>query len=404
MQKQFYKIKKIFIYQSKFENLRDDEEYLRKKAEKFRILIRKINDYRKDKHLKLIEKDDYKIDHDIFLREAILSSREKSTESLNDSKIFGLTLDKLLLKYDKSEIEKLRTSSFTPSFFSTSFFLEKIKKFVPVVTDDYERAFICAISSQGFDSQNKNSVVVQKSVKYFHNMGIENENLILHCIKDEIFLEEFNKKEGTNELGIFVESEVDSYIKQLEKDKNNLSSSLNTIENKLRSKEESVSTKEQEIDKISSIIKEKEDIIGIYKKELDKLRTKSEYPIQHIKQQLDLKYEEKDSGEKDYNKENIIDWTLLIIRIKQCLKFKYVLLSIDILLFLLIVLSGIVSKIYIEEFLAVSAVGFAIFSGFWLKTKKIIYCGVLLFILIIYSFFILFNFTYLWNIWTNLLF
>jgi len=93
---------------------------------KLEDVIKAIREEKKQsvKEPRIIEK----IEHDIFLREVILSLRGKKPSTLKEGRYYGLTLDKLLLSFDKNEIRKnVITSDFAfPTFFKPSFILKKI--------------------------------------------------------------------------------------------------------------------------------------------------------------------------------------------------------------------------------------------------------------------------------------
>lgn len=119
------KQKGILIYNSNFKNLREGSGYQHiinetsafKEYEKFR------NETRVEKGLDYKQpKDDHLLEHDVFLREAILSLRGTKAVSMNDVKYFGLTLDKTLIGFDKYRLRSDRTV-YVPVFFYLVFFL-----------------------------------------------------------------------------------------------------------------------------------------------------------------------------------------------------------------------------------------------------------------------------------------
>jgi len=179
-----------------------------------------IDEQREEKGLPIKgQKDIKQIEHDIFLREAILFLRDAKISSINDVKYLGVTLDKRLIKYDHHLVMKKRDGANIPTFFSPGILLKKMLNYLPVKSDDYRRAFIKTISTPALDNNIFTSKVAIRSVKYFHNMGISDEKMILNCIKDEMFLNKFKELENSEPeiLNEFVESKLQKDYKELDK-------------------------------------------------------------------------------------------------------------------------------------------------------------------------------------------
>lgn len=364
--------KDILVYQGNFDSLVDNKKYLIEQYEKFILFIRKKNE--KTRHKK-IEKSSDKIEHDIFLREAILSLRNNQTVTLKEIKYFGISLDKILIAYDKSIGRSTKSSILIPTFFSPSFLLQKLTTMLPVIADDYKSAFIAAISSPAFDTNNENSVVVQKSVEYFHKLGIEDGNFILQCITDEYFLEEFENKAGTNEFNEFIQSEIDSYIQRLKDEKANLESDLYKKEKDLKEKDKLTENQ------LNTIVNEKNKILELNEKlsltneELEKLKVKISLIENQPQRKLDLVEsdlkEEKIqySINEDSNHILLINWKLLFNKLEN--KVYYASIITVILQGLLLILSFIISKSF--YFIGILTLAFALSSIFIKGSKKIIY-------------------------------
>jgi hypothetical protein len=142
----------------RIEHLGDD--YINAKIQEFFEYINTKNEIRKEfsdsKNVPFvqIEKSEKQAQHDITLRELLLESRLKELKgeevSLNSIKYYGVTLDDLLIQFDKSKTrDNLDVNSF-PVFFKPSFLLNKLVRVLPIQTKDYKKAFIKAITSKGF--------------------------------------------------------------------------------------------------------------------------------------------------------------------------------------------------------------------------------------------------------------
>jgi hypothetical protein len=402
--------KSINIYQADFSDVKDDHELMTKEFEQFSTYSRKINEDRIKKGVKEINRYPDKIRHDTLLRQSILSLRDGSAHSLNDVKFFGITLDKFLLKYDRHARIKNKCDN-VPTFFSPSFLFEKIRKFLPVVTDDYKSAFISAISSQTFDYHKKSSVVVQKTVKYFHNMGITDQSLIMQYITDDIFLEEFNRKEG-KERDVYVESEIQQYIYKLNGEKKKLENELNIKDKNLKIKEEKIKSVElsskDELSRKDKDLKDLNELLEIYNKELKKLLEKVNEPKKEETKQLDLisvstHEDEANSAQKNNDIKFLnINWDKNPLHNKTLNK---ILLISNLILFLFLILTAIRSN-QIAYYLPVplgclTLIGIYKIGGHfedWFKNKTILFV-LLLVILLIFAYFIFHNYLTIYYIY-----
>jgi len=122
---------------------------------------------------------------------------EGEVQTFSEIKYLGVTLDKLLIAFDKFELGKRRRV--IPNFYTPSFLLDRIRKFAPIQTDNYKRAFITAISSFNFyDKSVKKSKDAQKFVNYYRSKGLNDEKILLSFLTDDLFLDSFFREE-TNE-------------------------------------------------------------------------------------------------------------------------------------------------------------------------------------------------------------
>jgi hypothetical protein len=222
------KSKGITIFRTNFEKLSNDDEYLKDQESKYNDYLNFLDQQRAEKGYKIKgAKDPKQIYHDTFLREAISYLRSAKVHSINDVKYFGVTLDKRLIKFDNYIIMKKKDGLNVPIFFSPSILLKKLLNYSPVKSDDYRRAFIRTLSTPALDSNSFTSKIAIRSVKYFYNMGISDEKMILNCIKDEMFLNKFKELESNREvLDAFVESQIQQNYKKLNEELNELEESI----------------------------------------------------------------------------------------------------------------------------------------------------------------------------------
>ena len=413
---QILKEKGISIYNSKFEDLTEDKDYLNNKFLHFKSYLRKLNNSRDKNKLHPIEKSDDKIEHDIFLREAILSQRVKETSTLNNARFFGLTIDKLLFGYDKFVANSQFSGLLIPTFFSPEFLFEKIIKLIPVKTDDHRAAFMNAISSQAIDQDRKYSEVAQKTVEFFHSIGIENEELIVQCISDDMFLEEFRNKQNQEDTNSFVESHIEKHIKMINDKKLELENELvdkNTIifeKEKTASKQYSELQQKQKTEiKLRNRINDYQKEINLFKGELEKIKNKVERTYTFTdKNQSTIEFDKKEEQqykkeeqqikdeEKNINKELIAEKPRIIHFRKDLFLEKinpYIKIGIRILWvlcvceFLLIIFGGIKISNYL--FIPLGLIGPALIGIYklWLEKYHILFF-ILLLISLIYGYFI----------------
>jgi hypothetical protein len=201
------------------------EEYLNVRIQEYRRFIDYKNDVRREYsaekggNFRNIYRSDKQIKHDITLREIILSQRAAKTTpnqapTLNSVKYYAVTLDEILIDFDKNELRQGNTDRAFPVFFRPSFLLNKLVKVLPIKTDDYKKAFIKAITSKGFNRDVQKSQDIQSIVNYLKSQGIDNEEVVYNLISEELFLEKYKKeqyKPGFNQ-GDFIESQLNVVI------------------------------------------------------------------------------------------------------------------------------------------------------------------------------------------------
>ena len=181
-----------------------------------------------------------KVAHDVTLREMILLLRQseeyQTPVHIADCKAYGLTLDKGLLEYDRTQLKKLlRSSEFIPTFFLPSYLLKRMFRYLPVQSDDYRKSFISAISSPVVISKDKDSKMAQAAIKHLKAMGIDEPELIITALTSDIFLSNIQRLEGDDEkIEEFIESEINKSIKEKNEALEERKIKIEKIEEKLK--------------------------------------------------------------------------------------------------------------------------------------------------------------------------
>lgn len=189
------------------------------------------------------------MEHDIYLREAVISLR-KEKDKMNDLNYICLTLDRGLIDFDRFATGRSAKGreDIAPNFMLPSIFLRKIRPFIPIVTDDYKKAFITSITSNTLDtSLPQYSDAVQRSMTFFKKLGIDDYDLIISIIKHELFFTEFIESEKKDKQEEFIRSEIDKAFEQLKIEKEQVNDEL------IKSQKKRMEELEEEKKKISGL-------------------------------------------------------------------------------------------------------------------------------------------------------
>ena len=255
------------------------EEYLDSRIQDYRRYIDEINKI-KQEHCALnkipfyeIFRSDKQITHDITLREIILDQRSSVLKqgevvTMNSAKYFGVTLDELLLKYDKRQVKDFNDGRSFPVFFKPSFLLNKLIKVLPIKTNDYKKAFIKAIASRGFNKDVQKSHDILKIVNYLKAQGIDDEQIVFSLITEDLFLEKYKNSKNKQDFnqGEFIESELNRKFKQREEE-------LTKTKKALQSKEDEVKLTSIQSKELSERKNSLEIELDLYKKALTKVQS-----------------------------------------------------------------------------------------------------------------------------------
>lgn len=205
------------LYNTKF-NFYEEENFLLSKFQEYYEYESMVNKVRANHGMLPKHKKEAQIRHDILLRETIKASRSRQNSEL-ELKFLAITLDNQLLRFDhylSSEKIRRESSVIQPNFISPTNFLRRIRALIPVKTENYKRAFISAMTNLTLPTGNKDqSIKVQKSLSYFKKLGIEDEGAILKIVKNELLYKKLNSIEDETERDIFIQSEVEKYLKEL---------------------------------------------------------------------------------------------------------------------------------------------------------------------------------------------
>ncbi len=282
---------KIQVYNYSFPHL-ENEKYLNAKFEEYYDYMNIKNEVRVKHGLpEKLQKSDKRLEHDIYLREAVITLR-KDKNKINDINYICLTLDKGLIEFDRfaNGRNAKGKNDIAPNFMLPSVFLRKIRPFIPMVTDDYKKAFINSITVNTIDiTLPQYSEAVQRSITYFKKLGINDYDLIISIIKQELFFKEFIESEKNNKQEEFISSEINKAYEKLKK--------VTEI-----TKEELL----QEEEKRKNEIDNKEEKIRELKKEVAKIKEEYEKETNNLSEKIEIAKSEKESFERLHSEEQIL--------------------------------------------------------------------------------------------------
>lgn len=265
----FLKQLDVILYNNRFPHLEENETYINSKIAEYFDFQRYYNNLCEERGYDFhLNKDDKKIEHDIFLRECVKELKSKYSND-NELRFICLTLDRSLVHFDNYTLRKeshTNSKVVNPSFISPSIFIKKIRPFIPITTNNYRKAFISSLTAPSFEKESdEETILVQKSMTYFKNLGIEDEEIILKCIKRELFLEDFAKHEKDKTSEEFIKSEIAIEIDKLKKQNENLELDLTNKKtensNILEEKKKITEEKETSVLKLKSAVNQKETTI-----------------------------------------------------------------------------------------------------------------------------------------------
>lgn len=148
----------VKLYNQRFQ-FYEDTDYISALVSRYYDFESIVNNARAARNLPPRVKQKGQAEHDVKLRESIIHLRQKLKD---DTLHIGITLDKKLVKYDLSESRRPqyrdREKSF-PVFLTPANFLRRFRAFLPIEAEDYQRAFLAAVtilpSKSGTPEQSK---------------------------------------------------------------------------------------------------------------------------------------------------------------------------------------------------------------------------------------------------------
>lgn len=222
------------------------EEYINVEINNFYRFIEDKNAVRKEfcENKKIpfhpVSKSEAQVKHDIILREILRDSRslkKGKVLTMNNVKFFGLTLDSMLIDYDRSKVKDYNDEDSYPIFFKPSFLLNRLTRILPVQTKNYKKAFVKAITTKGFHRNSQKSRDVLRLAIHLKKLGIDNTDVIYNLISEDLFLEKLraNRDSETFDQTEFISSEINRQFNeaqnQLEDAKSNLADTIVQKEN-----------------------------------------------------------------------------------------------------------------------------------------------------------------------------
>lgn len=291
----------IIIYNNVFKELDDNKELLDKSLIEYKDYERYFNNKSDLNGWKFkLNKDINKIEHDVFLRESIKILKSKFSNE-NEMKFVCLTLDRSLIGFDQHTIKTKSENDqdvINPNFVLPSLFIKKLRPFIPIITNNYRKAFITSLTVPDYEKEDfEESLVVQKSMSFFKKLGIDDEEIIINCIKRELFLNDFLQHEKDNTVELFIKSEIAIEIDQIKDEKESLTQKIKDIDIDNTEKIITLNHEKDEIvkDKISIVSKKDNDI-----EKLEDNLSKKEKTIENLNERI----EKIEKEQKRVNSEN----------------------------------------------------------------------------------------------------
>lgn len=296
----FFKGQGILIYNNRFPQLEDDSEFLDKQILEYVDFQRYYNNLCDEKGYDFhLNKDDKKIEHDVFLREGIKILKAKFAEE-NELRFICLTLDRGLIHFDHYLLRNESKDThkiINPNFIQPSQFIKKIRPFIPISTNNYRKAFISSLTAPNFEKgDDKGTILIQKTMTYFKNLGIDDEEVILNCIKRELFLEEIVKHEKDNTTEEFIKTEIAKEIDKIKERNEKLEKEILSQEKRT---EKLIEIKEKEK---KEIIKEKDTVVT----KLESTVSNKDERIQQLEDKLTSFEKEREKDREERRKEKVI--------------------------------------------------------------------------------------------------
>jgi hypothetical protein len=233
-----------------------------------------------------ISKSEAQVRHDIILREVLRDSRkikEGDKLTMNNIKFFGLTLDSMLISFDRSKTKDYHDEDTYPIFFKPSFLLDKLTRVLPVQTKNYKKAFVKAITTKGFHQNGKKSRDVLKLVNYLKSKGIDNTDVIYNMISEDLFLDKLNASNQSQNFNQdeFISSEINRQFEQAQKRLTEVNTNLEDTTAKKQLTEDQNKQLQKNQKEASILVDQYEKAIKSLKTKISKTEAQKFYLTQH---------------------------------------------------------------------------------------------------------------------------
>jgi hypothetical protein len=229
-----------------------------------------------------------------------------------------MSLDRSLIHFDHYSLRngsKGTHKVINPNFILPSQFLKKIRPFIPITTNNYRKAFISSLTAPNFEKDDdKDTILIQKTMTYFKNLGIDDEEIILNCIKRELFFEEIVKHEKDNTTEEFIRTEIAKEIDRIKEEKEKLEKDIHAQERrnerlitiKENEKKELLKEKDKAVTKLKSTVSNKDERIQQLEDKLSSFEKEREKDKEERRKEKEIAEFEKILSEWSKNKEEYI--------------------------------------------------------------------------------------------------
>lgn len=296
----------VQIYNAKIPQLEEDQTYLNSRIEEYNEFQRHYNKVCDQNGSRFhLSKEPPKIEHDVILRETVKLLRKRQNDE-SEFRYICITLDRSLIHFDHYSLNienSGQTRLINPLFILPSQFIKRLRPFLPLETSDYKKAFITSVTAPNIEKEaSKDNALVQKTMTYFKNLGIEDEEIILQCIRNDLFLERISNSQSIKEIDEIIQSEVSKEIERVKNEKEALkieieNQSISSVEAIKKIEDEKIKIQSEsalKIDSLEKCVSQSIETIEMLKKKMEQFENKTiEENRVKEKERLRLVYENK---------------------------------------------------------------------------------------------------------------
>jgi predicted nucleic acid-binding protein len=236
-------------------------------------------------HYYPIFKSEAQVRHDVTLRELLRDSRkikEGETLTMNNIKFFGLTLDSMLIAFDRSKTKDYHDEDTYPIFFKPSFLLDKLTRILPVQTKDYKKAFVKALTTKGFHRNGRKSRDILKLVNYLKQKGIDNTDVVYNIISEDLFLDKLSAGQKSKDFDQdeFISSEINRQFKEAQKNLEDVNTTLEATTEQKQLSEEQNKQLHKDQEEASTLVSQYKNAVKSLQQKIKKVETQTSYVTQ----------------------------------------------------------------------------------------------------------------------------